>query len=287
MSGQLRTIKNRIRSIESTKKITRAMEMVSAAKLKRFQKLLHQATPYTQALEKLLANILGSSSGCHHPLLVEREEKQCALLVVTSDTGLCGSFNMDLIQETRRFIESRSKKPLLIGLGKIGINALSRDHHTWHTMVKDTKTADIESAVKKIELLMEALFRERVVDAVYVTRAKFVTQSAYRATTEKILPFSVQKKSGDLAHSLPYIFEPSPEFLFTRLIPMIFEVKVRDFFLESFVAEQTARMEAMHLATKNAGELIDSLTLTRNKIRQAAITKELIEIVSGSRALKT
>ena len=287
MSGQLRTIKTRIRSIESTKKITRAMEMVSAAKLKRFQKLLDQTTPYARALEKLLANILGSSSSCHHPLLAEREEKQCALLVVTSDTGLCGSFNMDLIQETRRFIESRSKKPLLIGFGKAGINALSRDHHTWHTMVKDTKTTEVESAVQEIGLLMGALFRDQVVDAVYVTRAKFVTQSAHKTITEKILPFSVQKESEDPVRSLPYIFEPSPEFLFERLIPMIFEVKVREFFLESFIAEQTARMGAMHLATQNAGELIDSLTLTRNKIRQAAITNELIEIVSGSKALKT
>lgn len=286
MSGQLRSLKKRIRSIESTKKITRAMEMVSAAKLKRFQALLKQASPYAEALTALIGRLIGAGATLHHPLLAEREEKSAALLVITSDAGLCGSYNTDLIHETRRFIKSKEMPPLLVGFGKNGVSSLSRFGCEWEKAFVDTKAPDLEHTIKKIEIFLEAIFRERKVDAVYVVRTAAVTGSSYKAVTERVLPFRIAREAGEPAEGPDYIFEPNAESLFTRILPLVFEAKVREIFYESFVAEQALRMNAMHQATENATELIDALVLLRNKIRQAAITTELTEIVSGSRALK-
>lgn len=288
MSGQLRALKNRIRGVENTQKITKAMEMVAASKLKRFQKLLEQTTPYVHALEGVLGRLLQTDIPLLHPLLEHREEKETALLVITSDTGLCGSYNQALVAEAQRFLVSRSKTPLLIGVGKNGVNALSRSGQTWHKAFTDTKTSQLESVILDTGSLIETLFTEKKVDAIYTVYTHFTGRSTYRATTEKILPFQFeptdQKIPGEAGS--PYIMEPSREALFARLVPLVFTAKIRMIFMESLISEQMARMNAMSQATENANELIDTLVLLRNKMRQAAITNELIEIVSGSKALK-
>jgi len=290
MSGQLRALKNRIRGVENTKKITKAMEMVAAAKLKRFQKLREQTTPYVEALEGVLDRLLGTGIPLEHPLLETREEKEVALLVITSDTGLCGSYNQSITEEAKKFLSSRPKKPLLIGVGKNGVNALSRAGHTWHQAFTDTKTSELESVITQTSSLIEMLFTERKVDAVYAIYAHFTGKSVYRATTEKILPFTLASSSllqeDSTSEGVQYIMEPSREALFTRLVPLVFAAKTRMLFMEALISEQMARMNAMYQATENATELIDTLVLLRNKVRQAAITNELIEIVSGSKALK-
>ena len=289
MSGQLRTLKNRIRGVESTQKITRAMEMVAASKLKRFQRLRDEATPYVQALEGVLNRLLGSDIPPQHPLLESREEKKTALLVITSDTGLCGSYNHGLISAAQKFLAGSSAAPLLIGVGKTGVNALARAGHTCHRAFTDTKTSQLESVIAETTSLVENLFMEKKADAIHAVYSHFTGKYVYAATTEKILPFHL-KPNGDFDFpgetGSPYIMEPSREALFHRLIPLVFAAKVRMLFMESMVAEQMARMNAMSQATENANELVDTLVLLRNKMRQAAITNELIEIVSGSRALK-
>jgi len=263
------------------------MEMVAAAKLKRFQKLREQTTPYVQALEGILNRLLVTDIPLHHPLLEEREEKEAALLVITSDTGLCGSHNQNLIEEAKKFLKSRSKTPFLVGVGKNGVNAFLRAGYTWFQDFADTKTIQFEFMITEISLLMEELFSEKKVDAVYVVYAHPTGGLAHRVTTEKLLPFRLEATAGtSIETSSPYIMEPSPEALFARLVPLVFEAKMRMIFIESMIAEHTARMNAMYQATENAKELTDTLVLLRNKIRQAAITKELIEIVSGSKALK-
>lgn len=287
MSGQLRALKNRIRGVENTQKITKAMEMVAAAKLKRFQRLREQTTPYVRTLEGVLNRLLATDIPPQHPLLETREEKNIALLVITSDTGLCGSYNQALIEEAKRFLRSRSTAPLLIGVGKNGVNALSRAGHTWHQSFKDTKTAELESVITGTRSLVETLFTEKKVDAVYAVYAHFTGKSVYRATTEKLLPFQLEATGNEPVETENlYIIEPSREALFTRLVPLVFASKTRMMFMEALISEQMARMNAMFQATENARELIDTLVLLRNKVRQAAITKELIEIVSGSQALK-
>ena len=144
MSGQLRALKNRIRGVESTRKITKAMEMVAAAKLKRFQKLREQTTPYAQALKGILNRLLGTDIPPEHPLLEMREEKEVALLVITSDTGLCGSYNQNLIEEAKKFVRSRSKTPLLVGVGKSGVHAQSRAGYTLFQDFTDAKAIPSE-----------------------------------------------------------------------------------------------------------------------------------------------
>jgi F-type H+-transporting ATPase subunit gamma len=287
MSGQLRALKNRIRGVESTQKITKAMEMVAAAKLKRFQKLREQTTPYAQTLEGVLNRLLSTDIPLQHPLLEVREEKEVALLVITSDTGLCGSYNQTLIEETKKFIKSRSKTPFLVGVGKSGVNAIARAGYPWFQDFADTKAVPFEFLITEIGLLLEELFSEKKVDAVYAVYPHFTSKSAYRVITEKLLPFPIETTPGEPVETAsPYIMEPSREALFARLVPLVFAAKVRMIFIESMISEHMARMNAMYQATENAKELTDALILLRNKIRQAAITKELIEIVSGSKALK-
>ncbi len=287
MSGQLRALKNRIRGVENTQKITKAMEMVAASKLKRFQKLREQTAPYVASVEGVLNRLLQTDVPLQHPLLETRKEKETALLVFTSDTGLCGSYNQSLVEEARRSLRPDYKTPLLIGIGKSGVNALSRTGHVWHRTFIDTKTAQIESVITETTTILETLFTEKKVDAVYAVYSRFTGKSVYRASTEKILPFQLKVTAAVPGEtSSPYIIEPSRGALFRRLVPLVFAAKIRMIFMEAMIAEHMARMNAMYQATENAKELIETLVLLRNKIRQAAITKELIEIVSGSKALK-
>lgn len=263
------------------------MEMVAAAKLKRFQKLREQTTPYVRALEGILNRLLATGLPLRHPLLETREEREAALLVITSDTGLCGSYNQNLVEEAKRFIQNRSKPPLLIGVGKSGVNALARGGYTWFQDFADTKAIPFEFMITEIGLLLAELFSERKVDAVYAACPHFTGRSTYRITTTKILPFQIESLTEETFEAAsPYILEPSPEALFTRLVPLVFATKIRMIFIDSMIAEHTARMNAMYQATENAKDLTSELVLLRNKIRQATITKELIEIVSGSKALK-
>jgi len=290
MSGQLRTLKNRIRSISSTKKITRAMEMVSASKLKRYQKMVQEGAPYAEGLLNLLKRVSASGVDSSHPLLEKRPEKKKALFVFTSDTGLAGSYNQDLIANAGRFLKTEKESPLLIGVGKMGVQNFKRAGAAFEKTFIETKAAEIENVIQSIRETALELFMSKRVDAIYVTYSRFISASRFQAVTEKLLPFTLDLSSSASAPKAQpeenYIMEPDPATLFERLVPAVFSARVRSIFLESFVSEQMARMNAMHQATENASELIDELVLARNKARQAAITKELIEIISGSKAMK-
>ncbi|HCM42617.1 MAG TPA: ATP synthase F1 subunit gamma [Candidatus Omnitrophica bacterium] len=293
MSGQLRTLKNRIRSISNTKKITRAMEMVSAAKLKRYQKMVLEGAPYADGLLQLLKRVSASGVAADHPLLggnsSKRGEKKKALFVFTSDTGLCGSLNLDLINSAQTFLKNEKEPAVIIGVGKMGVLALKKSGRTIEKTFIEIKSAEIENTIVEIKNLAAELYLSGRVDSVYATYSRFISATRFKPVTEKLLPFSIDSASEPAAQQASndaYIMEPSPETLFDRLVPAVFSMRVRQIFLESFVSEQMARMNAMHQATENASELIDELVLARNKARQAAITKELIEIISGSQALK-
>lgn len=290
MSGQLRTLRNRIRSVENTKKITRAMEMVAAAKLRRFQDMMAKARPYTDGLENLLKRLASSEEGQNqvHPFVQAREEKKTLIVIMTSDTGLCGSYNNDLVELGKKFIKEKSAlNPAIIGIGKNGILALKRSKMECVESFTDVRASRVEEILKGFKKAVEDLYLSGKVDSVYVVYSHFKTLTSYKAMVEKVLPLEKPKGEGNSkAANEPYIYEPSAEHVFQKLIPLFFEAKMRTVFLEAIVSEQIARMTAMNQATKNAKEMIDSLVLKRNKARQAAITKELIEIVSGSQALK-
>jgi len=286
MSGQLRTLKNRIRSVGNTKQITRAMEMVAAAKLKRYQNMMVQGAPYAEGLEALLGRVSQTGSFTDHPLMEKREEKKTALLVMTSDTGLCGSYNNDLIQKALAFLKENETEPLLIGIGKYGVHALERAGYKFTKTFVDIKTSEIEEVIGALKDLLASLFSDKEVDAIYAVYSHFLSSTKSEMVSEKILPFEMKEAEQESASNESYIMEPDPKFLFQKLVPAVFASKTRRVFIESFVSEQIARMNAMHMATENAKDLIDSLVLMRNKARQASITKELIKIVSGSQALK-
>ncbi|HTL47143.1 MAG TPA: ATP synthase F1 subunit gamma [Verrucomicrobiae bacterium] len=302
MSGQLRELKNRIRSVENTKKITRAMEMVAAAKLRRFQTLMVNARPYTEGIESLVRRLFDAQKTAQqkgkkkaaeftHPFFEKREEKKIALLVMTSDTGLCGSYNTDLVNLAKKFIGERkvTGQPLLVGIGKSGITGLQRAGFKFERTYTDVRASRVEEILKDFKQYLEEIYSQGKVDAIYVVYSHFLTLSQFHGVAEKLLPLEAPtQKEGQkpAASSVEYIFEPSREAILGQLIPQYFEAKTRMMFLESMVSEQIARMNAMHQATDNAKEMIESLVLQRNKARQASITKEIIEIVSGSRALK-
>lgn len=304
MSGQLRALRNRIRSVENTKKITRAMEMVAAAKLRRFQDMMSRSRPFTDGLEKLLRRLSRPEFAGLHPFIEKREEKKTALVVITSDTGLCGSYNNDLINMALQFIREREgrgaihgalgrdkSRPYFIGVGKSGITAFKNAGFPCHADFTDLRASRVEEILVELRQALEKIYISGEVDAVYVVYSHFKTLTTYKAVTEKLLPLGLGESLAVNSEDKPektekYIFEPSAEAIFKKLIPFFFESKIRTVFLEAIVSEQIARMTAMSQATKNAREMIDSLVLKRNKARQAAITKEIIEIVSGSQALK-
>ena len=287
MSGQLRALRNRIRSVENTKKITRAMEMVAAAKLRRFQDMMTKSRAYTQGLESLLKRVSGGPYAETHPFIKAREEKNIALVLMTSDAGLCGSYNNDLATTANIFIKKQGKKPVLIGVGKSGITAMKAQGLSCKQSFTDIRASRVEEILLELRGTLEDLYVSGEVDAIYVVYSHFKTVTTFKPLVEKLLPLErpvFDEKTQELAKE--YIFEPTPEIVFQKLVPLFFEAKMRMIFLEAIVSEQIARMTAMNQATKNAKEMIDTLVLKRNKARQAAITKELIEIVSGSQALK-
>ena len=219
-----------------------------------------------------------------HPFFEEREEKNSLVVLFTSDTGLCGSYNSDLIELARDYLKKADTQPTLIGVGKNGIQALKRNGYAFEKTFTGIKTSEIETAIKSIKEALEEKYMRGAVDAVYVIYSHYLNGTSFSTIIEKILPLKRPEKTDTSENAVPYIYEPSAERIFEKLIPSFFESKIRMLFLESYVSEHLARMNAMHQATKNAKEMIDSLVLVRNKVRQAIITKEIIEIVSGSRA---
>lgn len=300
MSGQLRELKNRVKSVENTKKITRAMEMVAAAKLRRFQSIMEDGQPYTEELEKQMKRLhtaqkklaeksKGKTSAVSHPFFEEREEKRIALVVMTSDAGLCGSYNLDLITQAKRFLKDYKgdSQPYIVGIGKSGITSLEHAGYTVNHKIIDLRASRVEEVLSEYKNLLEKIYSEQEVDAIYVLYSHFISMANFKGVIEKLLPLEEpEQEEDDTANDTPYIFEPSPQAIFSQLVPLFFESKTRMVFLEALVSEQVARMNAMHQATENAKEMIEDLTLQRNKARQASITKELIEIVSGSQAAK-
>lgn len=285
----LRDLKNRIRSVENTRKITRAMEMVAASKLRRFQTLMTGAQPYTEGLERLVKRLSHDYGQVDHPLFEKREEKNTALILLTSDTGLCGSFNHDLIAQAKSFI-SRQKNPVkVIAVGKSGATALKAQGMTCEKSITDLRASRVEGVLQEFKQMLESAFRAGEVDSVYVVYSHFSSLTQFMPVTEKILPMENTEETpanAGASSRKEYIYEPLPDAIFNRLIPIYFEAKTRLIFLESLVSEQLARMQSMHQATENASEMIDALVLARNKARQASITKEIIEVVSGSQAQK-
>jgi F-type H+-transporting ATPase subunit gamma len=279
-------IRRRIRSVKNTQQLTKAMKTVSAAKLRRAQERVVSARPYAEQLRRVLANLAGRVDNISHPLLASRPEERVLVVVVTADRGLCGAFNSNLTRTAQNFLrEQKANHPTVFAVGRKGRDFFRRrEVPITGEFVNFFGKLDYGHG-KEIAKTISDLYAESKVDAVYLIYNEFKSAIQQRVSVEKLLPLA----SGDLQSSpatpVEYIFEQPPQQVFDRLLPRYVEIQIYRALLESAAAEHGARMAAMDTASRNAGEMIESLTLNMNRVRQAAITREIIEVVSGAGAL--
>jgi F-type H+-transporting ATPase subunit gamma len=285
--------RRRIRSVKNSQQITRAMKFVAAARLRRAQEAALAARPYAQELARVLRSTMARIQEPEHPLLERREEKTVLTVVLTGERGLAGAFNANILRKANEFFRAnRDKKVLTIPVGKKGRDALKKAGFTFAgEWVNVLARVDFKTA-REIAKLATDLYAERKVDSVYIVFSEFKSVMAPNLTVQKLLPVEKideeksRDKDGDSAKNaetqVDYIYEQPEAEILDKLLPRYVETQILRAMLESSASEYAARMTAMESATKNAGEVIEALTLHMNKVRQAAITKEIIEIVSGA-----
>jgi F-type H+-transporting ATPase subunit gamma len=281
-------LRRRIRSVKNTQQITKAMKMVAAAKLRRAQERMMAARPYAAALRQVLASISTRVDVDKHPLLMQREqENKVLLLVVTADRGLAGAFNTNITRAAQNAIGEKGWNDVeLLPIGRKALDFFKR--RRWPIRRQATQVyqaLSLETAREIAEALTQD-FLSGEFDAVYVIYNEFKSIIAQRVTLERLLPLQREWASNQQQNepAIEYLYAPSPEAILSELLPKHIEFQLYRILLESAAAEQGARMTAMESATKNASDMISHLTLTYNRIRQASITKEIIEIVSGAAA---
>ena len=286
MSG-LKEIRNRISSVSSTMQITNAMKMVSAAKLKKAQDSITATLPYSNKLSDLVKNISASiDSVDSNPLFVKREVKSALVIVITSNKGLCGGFNSNIIKEVYNISSQYgSKKPDLLTIGKKGNDILKKKFNVISSH-NDLYDGFSYSNVRLIANDIMGLYTEEKYDEVILVYNHFKNAATQIITKEQFLPIA-ENSDEDLSIQGDYIFEPNREKILNELIPKTLSIQLFKSISDSIAGEHGARMTAMHKATDNASELRDQLKLTYNKARQTAITNEILEIVGGAEALNS
>ncbi len=284
----LRQVKKRIRSVISTRQITKAMEMVAAARLRKAQMKIMQVRPYSEKLDQILVHLSAAASGeLMHPFFEKREINRRTLVLVTSDRGLCGSFNANLIRRANLWLGDKDPENTeLVLIGKKGHDYYRKRDWPIFELFKDwSGLLDYDKARQIVDLLTNR-FLEGETDEIRLIYTQFISTAKYKIVEKPYLPVEKPDVSEEDIGHMEYIFEPSPEHIFTNLMPRYALTKMITTLADSFASEHSARMLAMGAATKNAGEMIENLTLQYNKARQAAITKELLDIVGGAEALK-
>lgn len=275
-------IRRRIRSVKNTEQITKAMKMVSAAKLRRAQEAMFAARPFARKMMEVLNSMASRAHPESHPLLAPREGGRVLLVVVSADKGLAGGFNANIIRAAVQFLEGRAAADTALEVvGRKGRDYFRRRHYRIRNEHLGVFQALRYPVAQKIARDLVRVYTEGEVDQVHLLYNEFKSVIQQRVVVEQLLP--IQKMAFDPSEpALDYIYEPDPEQIFTRILPRHVEVQVWRALLESQAAEHGARMAAMDSATRNAGDMIARLTLYMNKVRQAAITKEIIEVVSGA-----
>jgi F-type H+-transporting ATPase subunit gamma len=286
----LRALRRRIRSVQNTQQITKAMEMVAASKLRRAQAKALAARPYAVKITGMLSNLAGAASELDHPLFKVREVKSTVIVLVTSDRGLCGAYNANLLRAAEQRLRAASAAggqgaTSLVLAGKKGRDYFRRRRYSVlavHTPVPAEASLEFARALTE-DLIGRFLSGE--VDRVEIMFTRFITALNRRVVVEPFLPVGAGAPDAPAAGG-GAIFEPDAESIFAELLPRYATAKLFAALADALASEHSARMIAMGSARKNAGELIDLLTLRRNRLRQAAITKELLDIVGGAEALK-
>jgi F-type H+-transporting ATPase subunit gamma len=291
MAGQLKEVRNRIKSIQNTQQITKAMKMVSAAKLRRAQDAILQMRPYAQKLQEMLSNIVSNIEGdTSLALAEERAVDKVLVIVITSDRGLAGAYNANVVKAAKAMMSEKYPTQLAKGnvtiwnIGKKGYESLSRSGFATIDTFKDLF---LHLSFEKVQEAAQAAiraFEAREFDSVEVVYSEFKNAASQQFVAEQFLPIrKVEKKAGDI--KADFIFEPNKEELIAELMPKILNTQLYKAVLDANASEHGARMTAMDKASENANELLKNLKISYNRARQAAITTELTEIVSGAAAL--
>jgi len=292
--ANLLDIRRRIKSVKNTQQITKAMKMVSAAKLKRASDRVINARPFANKMSDVLGELSGQTTeDFHHPLLDAREDKRYLVVLVTADKGLCGAFNTNLLKAATTFLKQNGEKEIeLLTIGRKGRDFFRRRGKIAGEYVGLTGKGRVEfaEALDVARDIVKLFTEDEELDKVFLVFAEFKSVLNQRIVIEQLLPISRNTETEAAASEHPaenkdYIYEQPPAEIFSRLLPRLVETQIFRALLESIASEQGARMTAMDAASKNAGDLISSLTLNMNRVRQAAITREIIEIVSGAAAL--
>jgi len=292
MSGQLKEVRNRIKSVTSTQQITKAMKMVSAAKLRRAQDAILQMRPYSRKLQEMLSNIVSSvSSDVNMPLADERPVEKVLLIAITSDRGLCGAYNANVIKLTRNIIET--KYAAQNSKGNVSIMPIGKKSYEYFSRYGYKVVSDFWEMfgdltfdnVRRAAVFAQQGFLRKDYDRVEIVYSQFKNAATQEFVSEPYLPIpKVQQGKG--SKNIDFIFEPSMDILLQELMPKILNTQVYKAVLDANASEHGARMTAMDKASENANEMLKSLKISYNRARQAAITTELTEIVSGAAALQ-
>jgi F-type H+-transporting ATPase subunit gamma len=287
-------IRRRIKSVKNTQQITRAMKMISAAHLRRAQDRVVTARPFANKMMEVLGELAKrTDEDFHHPLLDLRGDQRYLLVLITADKGLCGAFNTNLTKAAQSFMRDNSDKTIeFMAIGRKGRDFFRNRHAVIaaeYLGLTGKGRIEFSEALEVARSIIKLYTEDNGIDKVFLIYNEFKSVLSQRVVLEQLLPVARVKEEEPDAKSartlVDYIYEQPPEEMFSRLLPRLIETQIFRALLESVASEQGARMTAMDSASKNAGELIDSLTLNMNRIRQAAITNEIIEIVSGAAAL--
>ncbi|HXH61998.1 MAG TPA: ATP synthase F1 subunit gamma [Fimbriimonadaceae bacterium] len=279
----LKQIRQRIRTAKNIQQITRAMKLVAAARLTKAKTRVEEARPYSEKMREFIGSIGAGGDLPDNPLLARRPVKKACLVLMTAERGLCGSFNTNLLKKAGSFFDEQEVETSMIGVGKKGAAFFrKRDIDVVKEINLPTAGPELSHAVELTKTVRE-MFVEGEADAIYVLYSKFYSPIRQEPTVVQVLPIEPPTGEGD---AKAYEFEPEPEALLDLLLPKYLLTVILQAMLESSASEHGARMTAMTSATDNAGKMIDNLTLTANRARQAGITKEILEIVGGAEALK-
>ena len=289
-------IRRRIKSVKNTQQITKAMKMVSAAKLRRAQERVVTARPFANKMSEVMGELATrTDEDFHHPLLDLRGDQRYLLVLVTADKGLCGGFNTNLTKAAQAFMRQNSEKSIeIMAIGRKGRDFFRNRHATImseYIGLTGKGRVEFSEALDVARDIIKTYTDDTSIDKVFLIYNEFKSVLSQRVVLEQLLPVARAKEEEPEAKSqqpvtlVDYIYEQPPEVMFSYLLPRLVETQIFRALLESVASEQGARMTAMDSASKNASELIESLTLNMNRIRQAAITNEIIEVVSGAAAL--
>ncbi len=286
----LRDIKRRIRAVQSTRQITKAMKMVAASKFRKAQQRMFEMRPYAERMNSILSGLAGGTEEESHPLLVVRPRKNVEIIVLTSDRGLCGAFNANILKAAAKNIAQLEREGFEISLSTVGRKA--RDYFKRRNVPVRRSWTGISGKIsysnaQEIAADVIERYSDETIDEALLIYNEFKSAIAQQVVIARVLPLAPIEEAGEgVLPVYNFIFEPSREEIFSRLLPKNVEIQVFRALLESQASEEAARMAAMENATKSANEMIDTLTLQYNKARQATITKELMDIVGGVEALK-